>query len=142
MALAFDTAGAETETASRNTPRRVLSTIDGVPGNVALPAAPHAMADLSLLLCEGVLGVAENGTIWLPASRLGERAALVLAQHVAVVLSRSAIVRTMHDAYARLDVGAESFGLFLAGPSKTADIEQSLVIGAHGATGATVLLVE
>jgi L-lactate dehydrogenase complex protein LldG len=33
------------------------------------------------------------------------------------------------------------FGVFLAGPSKTADIEQSLVLGAHGARGLVVFLV-
>lgn len=121
---------------------RVLSTVADVPGSVTLPQPPHALADLDLLVCEGVLGVAESGAIWLPASRLGERSALVLAQHVVVVLSCTAIVPDLHAAYAALRVDAEPFGLFLAGPSKTADIEQSLVIGAHGATGATVLLVE
>jgi len=47
----------------------------------------------------------------------------------------------MHDAYARLRLGAPGFGLFIAGPSKTADIEQALVIGAHGARSATIVLV-
>lgn len=121
---------------------RCLSMVPGVPGTVAVPDDPHELADLDLLVCEGVLGVAENGGIWLPASRLGERSALVLARHVVVVLARSSIVADLHAAYAALDVSAESFGVFLAGPSKTADIEQSLVIGAHGAMGVTVVLLD
>ena len=38
-----------------------------------------------------------------------------------------------------LDYG---FGTFISGPSKTADIEQSLVLGAHGPKSMTVFLVE
>jgi L-lactate dehydrogenase complex protein LldG len=110
---------------------------------IALQAVdnPHDLANLDVLVCRGVVGVAENGAVWLPESRLCHRAALFIAQHLVVALDGGALVGTMHEAYARLDVAEEGFGVFVAGPSKTADIEQSLVIGAHGPRSFTVVLV-
>ncbi len=119
---------------------RVLSLVAAVPGTVSPPPDPHELAELEVLVCEGVLGVAENGAVWLPESRVGSRAALFLAAHVVVVLDRAAIVSDFHEAYARMDAAGEGFGAFVAGPSKTADIEQSLVVGAHGPRGLTVIL--
>ena len=107
---------------------------------MAAGADVQTMARLDVLVCPGELGVAENGAVWLGESAMGPRAAPFLTQHLVLVLDRSAIVADMHAAYDRLDVAREGYGVFVAGPSKTADIEQMLVIGAHGPRSLTVLL--
>ena len=105
------------------------------------PAADaHALARLDVLVCPGAFGVAENGAVWLPESGMGSRAAPFLAQHLVLVLDRNAIVPDMHAACDRLEAFREGYGVFVAGPSKTADIEQALVIGAHGPRSLLVLL--
>jgi L-lactate dehydrogenase complex protein LldG len=58
-----------------------------------------------------------------------------------ICLNINKIVPNMHEAYQQVDVAKEGYGVFLAGPSKTADIEQSLVIGAHGARSLLVYLI-
>lgn len=105
-------------------------------------ASARALAQIDVLVCPGELGVAENGAVWLGEAGMGARAAPFLAQHLVLALHRDAIVPDMHAAYERLDVALEGYGLFVAGPSKTADIEQALVIGAHGPRSLTVLLTD
>lgn len=100
----------------------------------------EVLAGVELAVLQGEFGVAENGAIWVPEANMLHRALPMITQHLALVLERRHIVATMHQAYARLS-SVGSYGTFLAGPSKTADIEQSLVIGAHGARSMTVLLV-
>lgn len=98
-------------------------------------------ADLDLYTCEGELGVAENGAVWIATDDQHRRAALFLAARVLIVVAAPSIVPDLHVAYDRIDVRARAFGVFVAGPSKTADIEQSLVIGAHGPKALTVVVV-
>jgi len=104
--------------------------------------SPHSFADTDVFICEATLAVAENGAVWLPLSRLRHRSAVFLATNVIIVVDRARIVADLHEAYASLDVASDGFGVFVAGPSKTADIEQALVIGAHGPTSLTIVLVD
>lgn len=112
----------------------------GIPGpDLGSIEDPHDLADVDLAIIQGEFGVAENGAIWVTDKKVRHRVIFFLPQHVAVVLPRGGIVNNMHEAYERLAApGPGEFGMFLSGPSKTADIEQSLVIGAHGARSLTV----
>jgi L-lactate dehydrogenase complex protein LldG len=97
-----------------------------------------SLAEVEVLEIDGAFGVAENGAIWLTEEALPHRVAPFICQHLVIHVQK--IVPNMHAAYEELTNQTTGFGLFLAGPSKTADIEQSLVIGAHGARSLTVVI--
>jgi len=106
------------------------------------PLDPHQpMENIEVAIIEGNVGVAENGAIWIDSETTGHRVVPFICQHLVIVIHENSIVPTMHHAYSRIDVTASGFGVFIAGPSKTADIEQSLVIGAHGARSLTVYIL-
>jgi L-lactate dehydrogenase complex protein LldG len=124
--------------------KRVCSLVEGVPkANVDLSEIDdaHALEDVDLLVAPGQFGVAENGAVWVTDRDTSHRVLYFICQHLVLALPADQLVNNMHEAYQRLSFGEPHFGLFIAGPSKTADIEQSLVIGAHGARSLTVYLV-
>lgn len=97
-------------------------------------------ARTAALVIPGRCAVAENGAVYVDAADIDTRNGLVLAEHLVVVVPRGAIVTTMHDAVRQLSP-ASACGWFLSGPSKTADIEQSLVFGAQGSRTHRVIFV-
>lgn len=113
------------------------------PGNVALASLsdPHQLEGVDLAVLPARFGVAETGAVWIDGAPLAHRGVFVVAQHVAFVVPVAELVNDMHEAYGRVRFDGPGYGLFVAGPSKTADIEQSLVIGAHGACSCTVFVV-
>src|SRR3569623_1545413 len=123
--------------------KKICSLIPGVrQSNVDLQAIadPHQLEDVDYAIIPGEFCVAENGAVWIMGSKLHHRVLPFITQYLAFVVEASQIVDTMHQAYERLSFGPREFGVFISGPSKTADIEQSLVIGAHGARVLPVFL--
>jgi len=101
---------------------------------------PHLLADVELAILQAEMGVAENAALWVPEGNMMQRAVPFICQHLALVVRKQNIVGNMHQAYALLGNNNTGFGAFIAGPSKTADIEQSLVLGAHGPRSLTVFI--
>jgi len=73
--------------------------------------------------------VAENGACFINTQT--DRKVYSYYESIAIELDSAKIVNNMQEVMGLVDI--EDFAIFLSGPSKTADIEQSLVIGAHGA---------
>lgn len=99
------------------------------------------LEEVDLAIVRAQLGVAENAALWVTENDLQVRVLPFITQHLAIVLHADTIVPTMHHAYNKIGDQHTGFGVFIAGPSKTADIEQSLVLGAHGAKSLTIILV-
>jgi len=100
---------------------------------------PHQLHTLDLSVIEGAIGVAENGCVWIP-QQVRQKVIYFISEYLVILLDKEKIVSTMHDAYQHVSENDYGFGVFISGPSKTADIEQALVVGAHGACGVTVIL--
>jgi len=121
-----------------------FSTLEGTQdfNTVSLEALnkPHELEDLDIMILESNIGVAENGALWLSDNQIPIRVLPFITKHLVLVLNKENIVPFMHQAYQKLSSNEADFGVFISGPSKTADIEQSLVIGAQGALSLTVFI--
>lgn len=101
---------------------------------------PHFLENIEVAVLHAKFGVAENGSVWLTEEEMRIRALPFICQHLAVLVQKDDFVHNMHEAYVRIGNRNYGFGVFIAGPSKTADIEQSLVLGAHGPKTMTVFI--
>jgi L-lactate dehydrogenase complex protein LldG len=107
---------------------------DGPWRRIPLDDDPHALADVAVAILVGATAVAENGAIALDGREARPRAVHVLCERLVVLVDPEQVVPDMHAAIARMpgDALAHHHYTWVSGPSKTADIESVLVIGAHG----------
>ncbi len=103
-------------------------------------ASPAELDGTDLAIVDGRIGVCENGAVWLQQD-VEQRAVYFISEALVILLDRKNLVNNMHEAYKRIDTGEYGYGVFVSGPSKTADIEQALVMGAHGPRSVTVVLL-
>ncbi len=100
---------------------------------------PHELENVDLAILDAHFGVAENGAIWVTEALLVQRVLPFITQHLILIIKD--VLPSMLDAYAKINYNSYVYGFLIAGPSKTADIEQSLVIGAHGARSLSIFIL-
>lgn len=100
---------------------------------------PRELNGTDLAVVKGLFGVAENAAVWLP-KQTKHKAVFFIPNALVILLDRNELVNNMNEAYRRLAEADYDYGVFMSGPSKTADIEQALVFGAHGPIRVTVIL--
>lgn len=100
----------------------------------------QSLDNVDVAITEAQFGVAESGAVWVTEEELKIRVLPFICEHLVAIVDAEDIVPTLHEAYSRIGNNDYGFGVFIAGPSKTADIEQSLVLGAHGPKSMTVLI--
>ncbi len=121
---------------------QVISLVDGIEGNREVPETTgHELQNIDFAVVKGQLGVAENGAIWVDIDKLGQRVIPFICENLILMIDADSIVPNMHEASKKVIHESGGFGAYIAGPSKTADIEQSLVVGAHGACSLNVYLL-
>ncbi len=84
-------------------------------------------------------GVAENGSVWV-MQKVKERDVCFISENLVAVMPEHA-VSNMHEAYGEVSFNDYGYGVFIAGPSKTADIAQVLVLGAQAARSMTLIII-
>ncbi|MDZ7316679.1 MAG: lactate utilization protein [candidate division KSB1 bacterium] len=98
-------------------------------------------AGVKVGLVEAVYGVADTGTVVL-SPRLPSQWPAVLSEVLIVILKKSRLFED-HFAMVRLADRQEYAGVvWITGPSRTADIEKILILGAHGPRRLIVLLYD
>lgn len=123
---------------------RIISSIVGLSDVITageVSPLPHSLQDVELAIIKAHFGVAENGAVWITEDLLSQRVLPFICQHLIVILNADDLVANMHQAYEKIGDEHYGYGTFIAGPSKTADIEQSLVLGAHGSRSMTIFLI-
>jgi len=128
-----------------DTAKRIVTTLPELNDNFELisdTVDPHSYENIELAIIKAHFSVAENGAVWLTEEVMGQRIIPYICQHLAVIVHAESIVPTLHEAYEKIGPGDYGFGGFIGGPSKTADIEQALVLGAHGPLSMTVFIIK
>jgi len=121
-----------------------LQSLDWAAVNLA-PRFGRAQGDEPAGISKAFCGIAETGSLVLLSGADTPTTINFLPEHHLVVLPQSDLVHHIEDVWSRLRASGQDWPRtvnIITGPSRTADIEQTIQLGAHGPRRLHVLLVE
>ncbi|MCK5823834.1 MAG: LUD domain-containing protein [Ichthyobacteriaceae bacterium] len=120
----------------------IYSNVKGVDSNFSIKnKTAIELANIGVAVLNGDFIVEENGAVFISDKNMGLDSIPTITEYLVMVIPKNNIVKTMHQAYKQFNLRELRYGTFISGPSKTADIESTLVFGAHGAKNLTVFMV-
>lgn len=121
----------------------ICSTVSEISGTkpIEVDTDPHELADVDVGIIRAKFGVAETGAVWLTQEDLIVNALGFLSQHLVVLLDAKKLVMNLHEAYQNVNLKDSGYGVFMAGPSATGDVEAVMIKGAQGARSLSVFLL-
>lgn len=123
--------------------RQASPQLDALLANCAAPEDPQAFAEYDAGISAADLLVARTGSVFVRTTTCGGRRLSVLPPFHVVVASCDQLVPSLGDALELLSRDeTSSLASLISGPSRTADIEKILVLGAHGPRRLLVLLLD
>lgn len=121
---------------------RELAELDWTSSGMAVEARPAQGTDL-IGITGSYCAISETGTLMtLSGTETPPSVSLLPETHIAIV-RRCRIVRSMEDAWTllRAESTMPRAVSFISGPSRTADIEQTVTLGAHGPYRVHIIVV-
>lgn len=101
---------------------------EGLGYEVTVAAAEQALVGIS----EADLAIADTGTVVQDSTDIAQRLVATLPEVHVVLLAVPSIVHDLGAALRAMPLAGPSYWAMVTGPSRTADIERVLTIGAHG----------
>ncbi|MAZ03459.1 MAG: lactate utilization protein [Sneathiella sp.] len=140
--------------AAHNLPTRIKmspdTALDGLPFDktpMLEVSRGAASPEDEVSLTPAFTGIAETGTLCMASGPETPSTLNFLPENHVVVIRKSQITGTLEDSWAQLRAKFGAGNLprtvnFISGPSRTGDIEQTLIMGAHGPRRLHILIVD
>lgn len=100
------------------------------------------LANIPVALVKASYAVADIGSLVFPYDENGTSLPHFLSDCVIALVERNQLLPNQFDLLKKVDVEKSKNMVFVAGPSRTADIEKVLVLGAHGPRRFIVIMID